>query len=91
VLQRRIQQLLWGWVAERKLAQRQTMAHLALRRLQELGIAGCERTIERIAFSVSRLPLLRRCPAHRYFYFPIAAKSTRLAQSRACGLDGHQA
>jgi len=39
------------------------MANLTLGRLQELREAGCERMIERLAFSV--LPLQRRGPAHR--------------------------
>jgi hypothetical protein len=41
-----------------------TVAHLTLRRLQELGIAGCERMIERFACSVRGLAPQRRCPAH---------------------------
>jgi hypothetical protein len=32
------------------------MAHLTLRRLQELGVVGCERMIERFACSVRGLP-----------------------------------
>jgi hypothetical protein len=52
VLQRHIQQLLRRRVIGFKLAEGQTMANLALGRLQELREAGCERMIERLAFSV---------------------------------------
>jgi hypothetical protein len=48
-LQCLVQQLLRRRVIGRKLAESHTVAHLALRGLQELGIAGCERMIEQFA------------------------------------------
>jgi hypothetical protein len=50
-LQRHVQQLLPGRIIRRKLSEGQTIAHLALRRLQEFGVDGRERTIERFARS----------------------------------------
>jgi hypothetical protein len=75
--QRHVQELLRRRVIGRKLPKRQTMAHLALRRLQEFGVIRCERMIERFAVSVRGLSPRRRCPAHDASPSPLNAISTQ--------------
>src|SRR5258705_11817458 len=49
------------------------MAQLTLRRLQQLGVGGCERTIERLAVGLRGLSPRRRCPAHDAAASPLSA------------------
>jgi hypothetical protein len=67
------------------------MAHLTLRRLQELGVAGCERMIERFACSVRGLSPPAAPSCSRCFYLSVECAINRIGQSRVCGLDGRQA
>jgi hypothetical protein len=89
-LQRHVQQLLRRRVIGLELAERQIMAHLTLRRLQELG-EGRERTHDRTLRVQRARPV---APAALYCSrcctISVECDIDAIAQSRGCGIDRRQ-